>query len=248
VGASGRTARPEDEISPRVRTRRTWIAAQDLGPARPAIEALSERGRRFGTGPIELRELERGGGELLVEIRGVPPRLEGWEVVGRLEHDGGGPARLGFVGPGLDPVAWSRAEPWCEHCGLLRRRTVTYLVRSGRGEIRQIGSSCLRDYTGHDLARAVWQAELLERGAAAIERTARSPGTGVSRHPPLEEFLALVVRVVDERQGGTFVSRSRSSQRRPASADLALGAWADGKRLREGDLERARDLIAWGQN
>jgi hypothetical protein len=38
------------------RAARTWIAARDLDRVRRAIEALSERGRRFGTGRIELRD------------------------------------------------------------------------------------------------------------------------------------------------------------------------------------------------
>jgi hypothetical protein len=52
----------------------------------------------------------------------------------------------------------------------LRHRTVTYLVRKGGGEIRQIGSSCLRHYTGRDLARALRQAELLESARVVFEQ------------------------------------------------------------------------------
>jgi hypothetical protein len=157
VAAGSQTAPAGAEITGFAGPARTWVAARELGRVRRAIEALSERGRRFGTGRIELQEVERRGGEILVELVGEPPRLEGWEVVGRLDHDDGGSGRLSFAGPGIERGAWSGAEPWCEHCGLLRRRTVTYLVRDGSGEVRQIGSSCLRDYTGHDLARAVRQ-------------------------------------------------------------------------------------------
>jgi hypothetical protein len=160
---------------------RTWIAARNLDRVRRAIEALSQRGRRFGTGPIALRELGRREGEVLVELSGEPPRPEGWEVVGRLDHRDGGPGRLGFATRDLDRAAWSGAGPWCEHCGLLRRRTVTYLVRRGGGEIRQIGSSCLREYTGHDLAPVLCQAKLIREGLAAVRRSAgprrRAPGT-----------------------------------------------------------------------
>jgi hypothetical protein len=162
---------------------RAWIPARDVGQVREVINALSERGRRFGTGPIALRELKRRDGGVLVELSGEPPRLEGWEVVGRLDHRDGGPGRIGFAGRGLDRAAWSGARPWCEHCRLLRRRTVTYLVRRKGGEIRQIGSSCLRDYTGHDLARVVRQAELIRKGRAAVLRSARNSGPS-SELPP----------------------------------------------------------------
>jgi hypothetical protein len=145
------------------------------------IEALSQRGRRFGTGPIALWELERREGKVLVKLSGEPPRPERWEVVGRLDHRDGGPGRIGFATRDLDRAAWSGAGPWCEHCGLLRRRTVTFLVRRGDGEIRQIGSSCLRDYTGHDLPRVARQAELMRKGRAEVRRSARNsaPSAGL---------------------------------------------------------------------
>lgn len=110
MGAHGQTARAEAEIAASARPTRAWIPTQALGRARPAIEALSERGRRFGTGPIELCEIERGKGEVLVELSGEPPRLQGWEVVGRLEHRDGDPGRVVFAGAGRDRGAWSGAQ------------------------------------------------------------------------------------------------------------------------------------------
>jgi hypothetical protein len=228
-----------------VQTERAWIAARELARLRERIEALSDRGVRLGTGPIELDELDHRDGEVLVELSGDSPGLEGWEVVGRLDHPEGGRGRLGFAGPGLDRGAWSGAEPWCEHCGLLRRRRVTYLVRQRGGEIRQIGSSCLRDYTGHDLGSALRQAELLGKGAAEIHRSAASRLSDRD-HPPLEDFLALLIAVVRDNQAGTFVPRSRSSKQRPASADLALKAWSAGRGFGTPDRDAARDLISWG--
>jgi hypothetical protein len=59
-------------------------------------------------------------------------------------------------------------------------------------------------------------------------------------------FLGLVIRVVRERQGGVFMPRSRSSDERPASADLALAAWKRGQRPGSADLESSRDLVVWG--
>jgi hypothetical protein len=101
VGARGRTARAGPELEVPQRGMRSWIAAGSLERLGAKVEELSERGRRLGTGPIELRELEHRDGEVLVELSGAPPRLEGWEVVGRLEHLDGGPGRVSFAAPGL---------------------------------------------------------------------------------------------------------------------------------------------------
>jgi hypothetical protein len=235
---------------------RTWIAARDLNRVRRAIEALSERGRRFGTGPIALRELERRDGKVLVELSGEPPRLEGWEVVGRLDHRDGGPGRIAFASRGVDHAAWSGARPWCEHCGLLRRRTVTYLVRRRGGEIRQIGSSCLRDYTGHDLARVVRQAELIRKGRAAVRRSARNLGPSSGLHPMEDQwkegaFLGPVgarveakvevkaLRAVGHNRFGDVVWHGMRDERDRWVSWFASG----GRRLRRGRRYRLRGTV-----
>jgi hypothetical protein len=87
---------------------------------------------------------------------------------------------------------------------------------------------------------------LLGKGSDLLRRSARSSQAGDSSHPPLEEFLALVIRVVRDRQGGIFVPRSRCSKERPASAALALAAWKAGQRPGTADRESSRDLVAWG--
>lgn len=79
-----------------------------------------------------------------------------------------------------------------------------------------------------------------------MRRAAGSQQLDGSARPPLEEFLALVVRVVRERQDGAFVSQSCSTEKVPASADLALDAWQGGERPEAGDRESARTLIASG--
>jgi hypothetical protein len=214
VEARGQTATAAAEFAPpAAEPTRAWIAARDLRRVRRAIEALSNRGRRFGTGPIELRELERRGGEVLAELSGEPPRLEGWEVVGRLDHVDGGPGRVSLAGQRLDRGAWSGAEPWCEHCGLLRRRTVTYLVRDRGGEVRQIGSSCLRDYTGRDLARALRQAELLERARVVLERWREEAYLGPVGARVKVQVEVQAVRAVGVNRFGQVIWHGMSDQR-----------------------------------
>tara|TARA_R110002110_G_scaffold230297_1_gene445980 strand:+ start:303 stop:1625 length:1323 start_codon:yes stop_codon:yes gene_type:complete len=45
------------------------------------------------------------------------------------------------------PKTWNG---YCDHCETTRRRKQTVLVRSDAGEIRQVGSNCLFEYTGID--------------------------------------------------------------------------------------------------
>jgi hypothetical protein len=244
TAGAGRPDGPAAEAA-KVEVTRAWIPAARIESVRGAVAALSRRGGRLGTGPIGLRTLARENDEVLVEITGVAPRLRGWEVVGRLEHEEGGPGRLVFASASLERSAWAGAEPWCEHCGLLRRRRVSLLVRHRRGAVRQIGSSCLRDYTGHDLGRALRQVELIERARAAVSKEALGAIDDAAR-PPLDAFLALVIGVVRERQRGEFVTRSADRDGQ-ASADLALAAWRNGERPERALLQEASSLLAWGR-
>src|SRR5919106_4971294 len=60
---------------------RVWVDANRVPAVRRSLEALSRRGKRLGTGAIELRERY---GQVEVEIRGVAPILGGYRVVATL--------------------------------------------------------------------------------------------------------------------------------------------------------------------
>jgi hypothetical protein len=65
---------------------RVWVDANRVPAVRRSLEALSRRGKRLGTGAIELRERY---GQVEVEIRGVAPMLGGYRVAATLHHEGG---------------------------------------------------------------------------------------------------------------------------------------------------------------
>ncbi len=48
-----------------------------------------------------------------------------------------------------DPV-WSSIKPHCDHCGKNHVKTVTFMVRMESGEVKQVGRTCLKDFTGID--------------------------------------------------------------------------------------------------
>jgi hypothetical protein len=88
-------------------------------------------------------------------------KKDGWEVIAQLEHFDNGNLinridRSDYVTPG----AWRTLPPHCEHCGITRQRNVTYIVKDAQGTYRQVGSTCLKDYTGIDPRSAVAFAEL----------------------------------------------------------------------------------------
>ena len=141
------------------------VPSETLGPLRRRIEALDRRAAKLGTAPIRLRDTgERDrAGHAFVVLQGTAPVLAGWALAAIVEHrDGAANVRaVSELGARLDPEAFRTA--WCEHCGLRRRRNATFVVvHVDSGELRQVGSGCLRDFLGgHDPERACRQAEYL---------------------------------------------------------------------------------------
>ncbi|QEQ93662.1 hypothetical protein SEA_ZUKO_84 [Streptomyces phage Zuko] len=84
-----------------------------------------------------------------VEIIGNAPAFNGWEFVAKLDWD----ANAGLIVRSIPgAVAVDREnlrQGWCDHCRTTRQRLVTYVVReSETGRQIQVGSSCLKDFTG----------------------------------------------------------------------------------------------------
>lgn len=76
----------------------------------------------------------------------------GWRLLAKIEHL---PAANVVTNPRGEDVGveWSHAPPACVHCQTKRGRSVTYLVTDPAGEVRQVGGSCVVEYTGMDPAK-----------------------------------------------------------------------------------------------
>ena len=77
------------------------------------------------------------------------PKLAGWEFVATLQHVG--VANILLTVPRDEPLdlsAYRNCGPQCDHCGLDRNRTDTYIVRNEQGALKQVGKQCLASFTG----------------------------------------------------------------------------------------------------
>lgn len=123
-------------------------------------------------------------------------RKDGWTAVAKVEHLDDGNLVTTFDGSGY-PEAWHTVAPYCEHCRTNHQRTVTYMVQNVDGVIRQVGSSCLHDYTGIDPRLAVSFAALRnyldEDAGVGCETYERS---GASRLMNVESVIALACEAV----------------------------------------------------
>jgi hypothetical protein len=110
-------------------------------------------------------------------LSGGTPKVEGFHFLASIEHTPAGnlvkkvpvlSAQMrGLVASGpedkarealeaIDVTKYRTVDPTCDHCGLIRSRKDTYLVyNDATGEIKQVGRTCLRDYTGADNPEAI---------------------------------------------------------------------------------------------
>lgn len=102
----------------------------------------------------ELKEIQDLDGNIvtcrfiIVEVEGRFV-INGWEFVARVEHtEAGNIFSKGIFNVEI-PDRYRTTYPICEHCNSMRMRKDTFIVRNiETGEFKQVGKSCLKDFTG----------------------------------------------------------------------------------------------------
>lgn len=80
-------------------------------------------------------------------------QLGEYEVIAVLEHNALGTAEnmIHVIKEGTTiPLKYRTAESICEHCNSNRQRNKTVLMQDKAGNIKQIGTTCIKEYTGID--------------------------------------------------------------------------------------------------
>lgn len=105
-------------------------------------EVVGEEFREVGTseGNVILRFV-------IVDVEGFA-KINGWEFVATVDHHPEGNVIRNIIDIDIPDKYW-HSEPYCEHCKTHRRRNDTFLVHNVEtGEFKQVGRSCLCDFTG----------------------------------------------------------------------------------------------------
>ena len=72
-------------------------------------------------------------------------RWNGWNVIARIEHKGVG--NLVYSMTKTPDTKWWTMDSYCDHCGTNRARNVTYILEDKDGNRKQVGSTCLKEFT-----------------------------------------------------------------------------------------------------
>lgn len=145
----------------------------------------------------------------------------------------------------------------CDHCGLDRRRKATYLVEeTTTGAIKQVGSSCLRDFLGTDPANILRYSEYLrDLDDFGNEDDDGYGGGGGSARREVSTIGYLWHVCAMIRVNGWA---ARSGSDRPTADQATDNLWALSERrhnkfgeklwedVTEEDKERAKAALAWG--
>ena len=234
----------------------TYIPEENLPRLQERIAQLSKRAEKLGVEPPILtigthtdRDHPHIEGLVMrvfeVEIEGQAPVINGWHFVARIEHLPDG--NVLYTAPDETQPTWARTvEPKCDHCQLARDRKDTFLVRrDGATEVRQVGSSCLKDFTGHADPHAL--AEMAEMIGALDAFANECEGYDPDAEPGgeslvgLEKYLTYVSLAVDTHG---WVSRSNAFGPDLPTADAAISAMFSKKRDRPTPEQKHRDEAA----
>lgn len=227
------------------------VPEQNFYRLKEKVEKLNKRAKRLKLPPIVLTEIGepffkdmritiRGEDESVerkvkvkchrVKIEGELPRLGDWRFIAAVQHlsEEGGTFNLIHPILGVEladlPAKYKEVGNVCDHCKSARRRESTFLLQNEKtGEWKQVGRSCLADFSGgqggpeHLGSLAEFLADV-RSALEDIEGWDEGQGRRGKVHLGLDEYLPIVAACVRARG---WVPRSKADAKSMATADLA---------------------------
>lgn len=193
-----------------------------------------------------------------VELEGESPQIAGWTFYATIQHAGeaGNIIRCSPSAPEGISEEFREAKSKCDHCKTDRFRRDTFLVFNEKTkELKQVGSTCIKDFLGHGDPHAV--AKYLELLAGATQLLLIGSGEGRGEGGwiayDLEDFL---VRVSANIHAFGWTSRTKSREEGGlATADQVInvlervGEWKlwDAP-ITEANFTEASEALEWAVN
>jgi ribosomal protein L36 len=193
-----------------------------------------------------------------VTVTGRAPLLAGWTFAAQIEHmtdELGQPVNL-IREMSPVPASFQTAPAACSHCNLSRRRRMTYVVINETGEIKQVGSTCVDDFTGGSVSPAALAAMFaIDANLETLlsdeswDHGLTGGGGGATGYGLLR---VLTLAAASIRQEG-YVSRRQAEERLIASTAVKVSMALDGKSTKyaiaytEADQAVAAATAAWAK-
>lgn len=220
------------------------------------IEDLNKKAEKLGCDNVELTVIRKfyensniNMNEILafaeVKVSGSAPKFSDWEWVGAIFTDHLTKAvtvRRPKLCKYVDLTNFTLTPTRCDHCGFNRDRKSTYIVMNEKtGELKQVGSTCVKDFTGHKSPEAVAAyyeslAEIYDTSFDELEKYFTC-GSGPRFYSNAENFIAAAVRDI----------RTRGYHKSDDNASTKLVAFKMSKTLSFTDKEKAfaKKALEW---
>lgn len=228
------------------------------------IKKLNKKAVKYGLPTLQYfvepapRHVDIGEGKVQsfveVEVFGEIPRINGWQMVARIEHnnDLGYDENVVMAAPGMTvPEKYRTANSVCDHCNTNRLRANTYVLINPEGEYKQVGSGCLVDYIGKMTANSLLKWYSFEKMVESIFDEERAMRTRWS-YSALE-VIAMSLGCIDK-FGWTSKAAAQEYDKTSTACDVsaqmnpkARQYMTESEKVRVSDwYEKANEVMAWG--
>lgn len=160
-----------------------FIHEANLERLEKRINTIINKCRKYGTsftyqptGVVEYREVTDDNGDThtsrFIEVEAEGSVNHGpWEFVAVLDHKASGNVIRNFNRSLEVPERYRTCGPTCEHCQKIRSRKDTYIIyNTETEEFKQVGTGCLKEYTGgldaEEVARYISLYDTIIKGEA----------------------------------------------------------------------------------
>jgi hypothetical protein len=151
-------------------------------------------------------------------------KLNGWEIVATYDHDLDAGSIIRQVHGHVLPAELLNAPPACEHCGVNRRRNNTFFLKCDE-TYKQVGRSCLVDFTGHKSPEKLVRAAELYGHIQGIMQVVKNGIVNSQRDLVTTEYAAREVATTILRSGYVSVKESRDNFNLMSSTFVQTRTW-----------------------
>lgn len=175
--------------------------------------------------------------DFAVECEGLI-KANGWTVCAKIEHGEQGNIVTGFDGHEVLPE-WYTVAPNCDHCHVNRPRSVTFVCKNESGEYRQVGRTCLKEYTGIAPAMAAIWAEVQDMLDTGMDCAADEWGSReATKMYSVADILGHAYDLIEK-------FGYRKSEERMSTKEQTVERLLAGSSPSDEGMVHARELISW---
>jgi hypothetical protein len=196
-------------------TKTYTISFDNIDALEEKFERVNKRAKKLLQPEIQMivhgyeQETDEKTGEVfyshIISVNGSSPKINGYTFIAKIDHlvtDAGEQENILHSVPGNEEISlknYRTVDAQCDHCHINRNRNSTYLLQSEIGTMKQVGSTCLKDFLGYRSPEALAEmAELLfslHEECAYGEEDERAPS---KKFADVKRFLSYVVASIEK--------------------------------------------------